>query len=856
MRNVLLIIIIIMRLCILSSIVQLCCCVLLTATATPITLDCSTASSASPISLNASIASVVRFVNCTRSIEVNVPCGVSADQPMIVEVVGGVMLPVFTLVGCLSTDLDGVDRLSCHNVAFTFLDVMMTTMATSMLEGPLVSLPTGLWDVTNFAVSMSGVQLMWSLVAPAAAQPSSSGSVCFFLCITALSAASNVLVQIEHSTFSAWTNSSMAASSVAFISVTSLDSVGNVTFLTMNSTFVITQGTYNATSLSINNSPDSATQPLASVRMVELLASGTISHVFILCTAIIVKFGNSAGSDQLWYSASLLDIHRIQLGDEVLCSNISVNIVDTHVSAVVSVAFAILNITFVSSLKNISLAMLNFTIVVVINVTGTIVAVPSYDGNLIPTAVAISLSSTYADLVEIHVDRLAFDVTRDSFRLDQQSQFRESYVTVTGAGAGVVAMGFSQDSLNVRHVHIERSTLVVRDVGSNFVWLTQNVASLPLGSSIFSYSIFLSLSNELQSTELTVVSCTVAVVRSEAAAKLIVAPTLLQGIGVFITSVVSLGSKVDDVNVSIKNCYVLAQGGAVVYSDVTTVPVWYVTTLLLYAPTSALIAADLPLLAAVLTSSAFGSLNNSLIVIRNCSLTAPPTASLLSAATASTLDLQRVTSSVTCIASVYNSTIDIGSTSVTVSDISGRDMYLSRSAQALCIAVFSIAPSSQVNHVSINVWQYTTVNYGTLLCASGAVAITNSTITTKDVFISGPQQGGGGSQDSSPSSVESSATLLLWDAVRLAPCSSRFSDHSDRQHAFAEDRRQHDIHVPPHSVRQHHTPLIRNRQHNAARSYHQQYCIRQHTSDVLLNKLYVCDVGRTPNGVRRSALAD
>lgn len=63
-------------------------------------IDCNNNNASFPLSLNVSLHPLVRILNCSRRVNVNVSCGVDESNPMQLEVINGTTVPQFFLTGC------------------------------------------------------------------------------------------------------------------------------------------------------------------------------------------------------------------------------------------------------------------------------------------------------------------------------------------------------------------------------------------------------------------------------------------------------------------------------------------------------------------------------------------------------------------------------------------------------------------------------------------------------------------------------------------------------------------------------------------------------------------------------------
>ncbi|CUG88347.1 Hypothetical protein, putative [Bodo saltans] len=96
---------------------------------TAVEIDCGSMHNNSYTISNATLTPAVRFNNCTnRSVTVVVAaCGVGAESPLSIEVVGGIAVPMFTLQGC------SVGH--GNDTYFVFENVSLTIRGVTMLYG-------------------------------------------------------------------------------------------------------------------------------------------------------------------------------------------------------------------------------------------------------------------------------------------------------------------------------------------------------------------------------------------------------------------------------------------------------------------------------------------------------------------------------------------------------------------------------------------------------------------------------------------------------------------------------------------------------------------------------------------------
>ncbi|CUG75739.1 transmembrane protein, putative, partial [Bodo saltans] len=126
--------------------------------ATGFDIDCNNIT-ASPLSLNVTAAPSVRILNCTRRIEVSVPCGMDKDHLMRVEVVGGTMVPVFTLLSCTVHA-----ALSFSFATLTIRNVLMPSDPANALDLQASSLFATLSVFTlSITLSCSGLRALFFL---------------------------------------------------------------------------------------------------------------------------------------------------------------------------------------------------------------------------------------------------------------------------------------------------------------------------------------------------------------------------------------------------------------------------------------------------------------------------------------------------------------------------------------------------------------------------------------------------------------------------------------------------------------------------------------------------------------------
>ncbi|CUG80573.1 Hypothetical protein, putative [Bodo saltans] len=186
-------------------------------------IQCDNASSSStPLTLNATNATNrhFRLLNCTRRTKVSVLCGIDADHPLTIEVVGGTTLPLFTLDGCRG--VGGVSTFS--DVVLAVSSVVMTLLPGNQLIGASTSF--GMENVLTpllfyseasnlyrVSIIVEHSQLQWISTRSSSSQLEDSVLIGFITDDVA-----NVSALIRNTSMFLWSNASLA-SLVAVISL-------------------------------------------------------------------------------------------------------------------------------------------------------------------------------------------------------------------------------------------------------------------------------------------------------------------------------------------------------------------------------------------------------------------------------------------------------------------------------------------------------------------------------------------------------------------------------------------------------------------------------------------------------------
>ncbi|CUI15029.1 GPI-anchored surface protein, putative, partial [Bodo saltans] len=654
----------------------------------------------------------VQIVNCTRRINVTVSCGDSFDQPLAVEVVGGITVPQFKLLACPNSN--GIAEFK--NVMFSLRGVRQVAPV-NFLTTSLFSFSPAL-TVANISIMVVDSILIW--ISPI------NSPVQGWLVVTGqLSVMYNVSIIVQKSS----------------LTVSAHESLVTLVQVVCNSSQLITIMFESASLVIATNAVNSSRKQ--SVVDVELLSSKELIIAFesapmtitvnesatfnFLRVKAVPGFGGifssstfiAHGVSLLGRTNSSLDIFALTSDNKLIFSN-----------AVVVVE--------------------NSTFDIDITVGDFVVASTAADS----TVFVIYCSATILSNVTLRVSAVALRTTKNLLITKKVPSFA---VTDVGTISPLYVHSEAQNSSFI----VKDSSLLIFEEGTYVVAPMASFALLGITFVYFAYSFIMLIDVTATSSRLLVANCSIAVSRSNVGAMDLL-PSVQSGVFCTTLSAVLLSNVIIDSNVAVSNTFISVPGAY--FFDNALVSVWWMVGGVISVAPGNFLNTELPEVAAFLQSLNVNiDFNNSVISVDTVTISVPFT-SIVPAA--SDIGELRVLLGLVSICDGFSAHVTIRRSSITHQ--SPSTVSASATSNSLCVAPFSLGPVSRTQNISLFLVDLDLSSLS-LICATAQVQMSGMHVTSSNVSVIGTRSVGTSSNDSSTSSSE------LWNAFRLAPTSSRYS---------------------------------------------------------------------------------
>ncbi|CUG55892.1 GPI-anchored surface protein, putative [Bodo saltans] len=705
-------------------------------------IDCNNVTST--LVLNVSVAPSVRILNCSQRVVVLVPCGIDADHPMTLEVVGGTTVPQIKVGLCT---LDG--QFTSAFIRVTVRDVVMqqddktisASTSSSSLQGSggpmnavapldeaMILINTNV--LSSFSVTVMNSKLLWTVT--------TTSQLMYASCSTAMQA---ITASVVDSSLIMWSSSYTGVSLISLVSP--------------NCTNI---------NVSVAGSEISMTQ------------SG-LPAIFRSLVAVLCHFGNEV---YIGISSSMVFISnersfsyhvvRLALPPHGVFDDNPFSIAFFS-KAIIEVSYTNFTATTEAGFSVISISSTNTT---VLSGARLLVSDCHISLEIVFGSIALTLSDVIAFAIfsvaisaansTMLVESVSMNVVKNVSRLSKSASTYSNYI------AGSVALVYNgYTNLTQFRVLIIHSFVTVKEVGVYVIAPLQETSVFAVAIMTMSYSLYLSASALHSNCSVVIDSSGVRVGRAfereEDAFDAIIyaSPFVKSGIVIWSVCAALLASPVVSSTISVVNTSIVAT--TLVYPAIaaTSVTVWCTVGVITSLTPVSPLTADQPLIVQYL-AGALGStstdLNRSVVTIANLSIHLTSN-SIQQVAAATSIDLLRIMVGGAMLTSAENSSINIrnvrlhGNTSTP---------YLTSLpyGDAICSGFLNFFPTTNVANSVVSISNVDNTAFPTsLMCGSGLSKVRSSRIQLRDSSLSGP------------------TGLRLysgwWDTVRLAPTSSKYT---------------------------------------------------------------------------------
>ncbi|CUG89005.1 membrane-associated protein, putative [Bodo saltans] len=694
-------------------------------------IQCDDASSSStPLTLNAMNATNrhFRLMNCTRRIAVSVLCGIDADHPLMVEVVGGTTLPLFTLSGRKEANGESI----FSDVILVVRNVLMALLPGNqfVLDGQSSSRSTS-FDVENalspvvfhcvgyqfyrVSIIVEHSQLQW--ISTNTSKTPFQNTLLFGVTTFNTSGITNVSVIIRNSSMFVWSNTSLV-SLVALVSPLG----GNLSVvMTEQSELHVVHHPAVLVSL------DSVVvhfQCESSCAFLNVTVSDSI--VVLDSTGIAIVFAEFYSSVEV---ATVVDSH-ITVHDTNFTLKSHITCFITSVSDVVvrrGVSMSLWRVQFSGVLDMSSLAALLLTA-------------------KNPSLFVTRITSTTADGLAIHMESVTLAAMKNLSH-DIQKLLSTSTVFQFSSGGGIGLLCLAGAVVTNAAIFIQNSRAHTQEQGSYILARNELLSAVPIGVlGVFNLIVYVT-DGSLQNVTIDIHNCTQSSEGEEdgTTTNLVCTPSVLSGTVMMSTGVLGVYSTCSNLSVAVTDCNVTATGN--IPTAPSAINMWNTVGIFLHSAVGNYIVTDIPDASLLLPEAQRSvQMNHSSVVVERCTTTRTSLVSDFSAA--GKLQLSA------CLISASN----IFNTSVTLTDSTlNVDNGVTTNGAA---SPLSVVPISTLVHFAAHLDRVNASTSTALMAVSGAVSLRIATLVVSRSRIG---------RSAGSSSPQSTSVQQLWDAVSLPP---------------------------------------------------------------------------------------